>query len=63
MGAVNKFIQGGVRYKVIGAAVIAKRAQRTNVHLYRGQILPEDISPANIEHLLETGLIAAMEVK
>lgn len=57
----NSFLQGRDQFEVIAACCVVRRLNAVETYVYAGARLPADTSPAEVERLLEQGLIRRVE--
>lgn len=53
----NSYLQGRDQFEVIAAACVVRRLGALEGYYYHGMRLPADASPAEIERLLDLGMI------
>lgn len=58
---INPYLLSLSRYRVTGAAVVARLASGGETYVYRNGMLPETTLPSQIERLEELGLIEKVE--
>lgn len=61
MAHVNTFIHGRTRHQVIAPCVVAELIDGRETYVYRNGILPAATRPAQVERLLEAGMIRTID--